>query len=215
MAINIGATTTWQVMMTNIRRKTGTESDQESGLIDAQLRGFIYSAMLEVKREAGKLLDAFYTKKEPVTLSAISSGVSTGSLAATSTTFNIESLDPKRISLTASLTSTFVSIPVLDIVLYNQYKKSWSTTSIGTTGAIGSVYLAAGTPDTLTVEIYTGATGTPATPFLFYPKNPEVWVADSDTVDMPDHFCPIVEDRVVKMIMGRSEITKQLPNEQA
>lgn len=214
MATNLAATTTWQTIMTNIRRKSGTDSEQKSGLLDAQLRGFIYTAMLEVKREAGKLLDRFYTKKEAVTLSAIASGISTGSLAATSTTFNIESLDWDRVTLTTTITSVFTNIPMFDIGEYMTYRKRFTSTQIGTTSGVGTIYLSAATPDVLTLEIYTGASGTPATPFLYYPKNPEVWAADADTVDMPDHLCPVVEDKVVKMILGRIDIKKTALPEQ-
>ena len=214
MAVNLGATVTWQTIMTNIRRKSGTDSEQKSGLIDAQLRGFIYTAMLEVKREAGKLLDRFYTKKEPVTLGAISSGISTGSLAATATTFNIESLDFDRTTLTTTITSVFTDIPMFNSGEYAVYRKRFTAAQIGTTCGVGTIYLAAGTPDTLTIEIYTGASGTPSTPFLYYPKNPEVWAADADTVDMPDHLCPLVEDKVVKMILGRIDIKKTALPEQ-
>lgn len=211
MAINIGATTTWQTLMTRIRRAAGVVSEQESGLIDVQLRDLIYRALLDVRNEAAGALDNFYIRPDAVTLSAISSGVSTGSIAATSTLFNIATLDFSKVNLTMTITSVFVSVPILNHILYNQYKKSYTAAQIGTTSAIATIYLAAGTPNVLTIEAYTGASGTPATPKLWYPKNPAVWAADADTVDMPDNFLTFVDDRVVKMISAMPNVKRTAP----
>lgn len=197
--------------MTRIRRAAGVVSEQDSGLIDVQLRDLIARELLPVRNQFKDDLDPFYIRPDAVTFSAISSGVSTGSIAATATLFNISTLDRSKILLTMTITSVGVSIPILNHILYNQYKKSYTPTQLGTTGAIATIYLAAGTPNVLTIEVYTGASGTPATPKLWYPKNPAVWAADADTVDMPDNFLTFVEDGVVKTILGMPNIKRTPP----
>lgn len=197
MAQNLSVSVTLEALRSNIRRKTGKLGQQESGLRNEQLNAIVHSAILAIRLQYAEILNQYYQRSESISFGAISSGIATASIAA----LNLANISDPRLRATLS------SIPnkTIRIVGRGEYDNEVARHSVSemtTTGAIGTIYLTSGTPNVLTVEIYTGASAIASAVFS-YLKNPVKVTVGTDTVDIPDLFTPLVENYAADMILGQ------------
>lgn len=183
-----------------VRTQSNSLSQQESGIIDLQLNDIIHNAVLLVRTMLGRAIDSFYMTQ--VTLGTIS--LTSGLGAVTIATYSIA--DPTRVSI---FDPTLKEIPVLSATQFNALRALYTTTQVGATAGFATIEAAAGTPNVLKVEIYTGASGTITTALLYYPRNPEKVTTDANTIDLPDHLIPIAQDMATVSIYRR--LSKQAP----
>jgi hypothetical protein len=202
VAQNLSISATLQGTITNIRRKTGLLDPQASGLTDVQLTDLIHTGLLAVRNDPNikETIDMYYQRSDSVTFSAISAGIATVSITA----LNLSSISNPR--LRATLTSvTNKLIPIFPRDRYDVELQTQTTTTLTTTGAVGTIYLTSASPNILTLEIFTGAS-TIGSAIFSYLKNPIKVTAVADTLDIPDQYTPFVEDYVVNILTKMPQV---------
>ncbi len=202
MAQNIAVTTTLGLMMARIRDTVGAVSEQDSGLLEADLIDVVHNAILGVRAALGPALEDFY--KIPTT--AISLTGTTPNFSASIATIDIASME-KRALFSSTLGG---EIPIYDAQEFNQIRSLYTATQMGNS-AVATIAQASGTyasqptASTITIRVYSGYASAATDLEFTIIRSPRRVTTGTDTLDIPDAYADSVHDKAVELLKMRGK----------
>lgn len=185
--IKLAVTTTLPVMQANVRKKTGTLSEEESELLKPELDNICHNAIVAVRTRYGKSLNGLYKTSETVTEASNLIVISTKDIF---DIFDMELYD-----------GTHGQVPLLRTVQFNNLRTLYAGETDALFAHISNIVA---TDNKLQIQTLRGsAVTTPGTLTLSYPRNP-VKTVNSDTdkkLDLPEHLIPEAEDMAARAVL--------------
>jgi hypothetical protein len=186
MAQNLSTSTyTLALFKAGVRAQSDSLSQQESQLIDLELVDIIHNSAMMVRTLLGRVLDPFYMSEQTLGTITFTAGFATITIA----TYSIADINGLTL-----YDPTLKEVPILPYMQFNALRSLYTATQIGTTDAIATVEVEAGTPNVLSLAFWSGVSSPITTMTIQYPRNPVKVSTDADTIDLPDYLIPIAQD---------------------
>ncbi len=205
----MGLSNDWTLsrVKSQIRGQTSTLSAQESGMIETQLNDLVYESLLSVRGALDILVDDEYRivgsdTTVPGTFSTSSSGYASN-VSDPIAIGTIYDLSPSKLSL-YGLTQYSGEIPIFTKKKFDALRSVLRTynTDFAVTKGIATVYTT--TSGTVVIAIYGYPTANTAPTFsLTYLKQPTRETTDTNTIDLPDRWIPLMIDHCTAQIFKR------------
>lgn len=197
--------------MGQVRAQASSLSQQESGMLDSQLKDTFHESLLSVRSVLDILVDDEYRivgsdTTVPGTFSTSSSGYTdnTGDPIAAGTVYD---LNLTKVSL-FGLTQFAGEIPFFSKKRFDALRSTLRTynTDFATTKGIATIYST--TTGTVVIAVYGNPTATTAPTFAFtYLRQPTKEATLTNTVDIPDRWVPLVIDHCTAQVFKKMSKT--------
>jgi hypothetical protein len=196
-----------------VRAQTSLLSQQESGMIESQLNDLVHESVLSVRGALDILVDDEYrisanNPTVPGTFSTSSSGYcdNSGDPIASGTIYD---MNLKNMSL-FGVTQYSGEIPIFSKKKFDALRSVLrnNTTDFAVTKGIATVYST--TTGTVIIAVYGYPTANTAPTFNFiYLRQPTRETTDTNTIDLPDRWVPLLIDHCTAQIFKR--LSKTVP----
>jgi len=212
----MGISNDWSLtrVKSQVRAQTSTLSAQESGMIETQLNDLVHESLLSVRGALDILVDDEYRivgsdTTVPGTFSTSSSGYSSN-VSDPIASGTIYDMNTSKMSL-FGVTQYTGEIPIFTKKKFDALRSVYGTnTDIATTKGFATVYST--TTGTVIIAVYGNPTANTAPTFNFvYLRQPTRETTDTNTLDLPDRWIPLMIDHCTAQIFKR--LSKTVPQD--